>query len=223
MKLNNQTILVAIIALLIGGIGGYAIADKDKQYGNHGYDNNVSENAPVGMHHMPDGTLMSTGVNEEGYDSMMGGMNHMMGMMVSSEREFIEGMIPHHQEAVDTAKEVIARGGSTPEIKKLVENIVVAQEAEITEMKQWYQDWYGEPYTNQGEYMNMMRELETLSGADLDRVFLQDMIGHHMGAIMMARSVQPYVEHIEIAELTQVIVSTQSAEIAQMRQMLQGL
>ena len=216
--MNNQTILVAIVALLIGGIGGYAIADKDKSYGNRGYDKEMSDNIPMGMHRMPDGAMMGdTGMGG------MGQMDHMMAMMVESEREFIEGMIPHHQEAVDTAKEVIERGGTTPEIKKLVTDIVAAQEAEIAEMKEWYQDWYGEAYTDNGEYMPMMRELENLRGVDIDRVFLEDMIGHHMGAIMVARSVQPYGEHDEIAELTQNIVSSQSAEIAQMRQMLQGL
>jgi uncharacterized protein (DUF305 family) len=159
-------------------------------------------------------------------DTGMGNMNqmdHMMAMTVTSEREFITGMIPHHQEAVDTANEVIERGGTTPEIKQLVENIVVAQEVEIAEMKQWYADWYGEPYSDNGEYIPMMRELENVSGTELDRMFLEDMIGHHMGAIMMARSVQPYIEHDEITELTEAIVSSQSAEIAQMRQMLQGL
>lgn len=213
--MNNQTILVAIIALLIGAIGGYAIADKDKSYEKRGYNKEVSESVPMGMHRMPDGTMMG--------DAGMGQMDHMMAMVVSSEREFIEGMIPHHQEAVDTAKEVIERGGTTPEIRQLVENIVVAQEAEIAEMKQWYQNWYGEVYADNGEYMPMMRDLEKLSGADIDKVFLVDMIAHHMGAIMMAHSVQPYVEHDEIAELTQAIVSTQSTEIAQMRQMLQSL
>jgi uncharacterized protein (DUF305 family) len=215
--MNNHTILVAIIALLVGGIGGYVIADKDKSCNDKEYTQVASDSIPMGMHRMPDGTMMS--------DAGMGGMgqmDHMMAMTVLSEREFIEGMIPHHQEAVDTALEVIERGGTTPEIKQLVENIVVAQEAEIAEMKQWYQDWYGQEYADNGEYMPMMRELENLSGADIDRVFLEDMIGHHMGAIMMARSVQPYIEHSEIAELTQAIVSTQSAEIAQMRQMLQG-
>lgn len=215
--MKNQTILVAIIALLIGSIGGYVIADKDKPYGNRGYDKESLDYIPMGMHRMPDGIMMGD------VNSGMGQMDYMMDMMVSSEREFIEGMIPHHQEAVDTAKEVIERGGTTPEIKKLAENIVVAQEAEIAEMKQWYQDWYGEVYTDNGDYMSMMRELETLSGADIDRVFLEDMIGHHMGAIMMARSVQPYVEHDELAELTQAVVKTQSAEIVQMRQMLQSL
>jgi uncharacterized protein (DUF305 family) len=207
--MKNQNILIVVIALLIGGIGGYSIAGKD---------NEVSENIPMGMHRMPDGTLM--GNASSGNTNQM---DHMMAMMVSSEQEFIEEMIPHHQEAVDTAKEVIARGGTTPAIKQLVENIVVAQEAEIAKMKQWYKDWYGKLYTDNGEYAPMMRELKNLSGAELDRVFLEDMIGHHMGAIMMARSVQPYVEHDEIAELTQAIVSTQSAEIAQMRQMLRGL
>lgn len=222
--MNNQTILVAIIALLIGGIGGYAFVYKDKSYVNRGYDKELSDDIPMGMHRMPDGTLMGNYVDEDdGDEYMMGGMNHMMDMMVSSERDFIEGMIPHHQEAVDTAKEVIERGGTTPEIKQLVENIVIAQEKEIADMKQWYQDWYGETYVDNDEYEPMMRELANLSGADLDRVFLQDMIGHHMGAIMMAQSVQPYVEHDEIAALTQAIVTTQSAEIAEMRKMLRGL
>lgn len=218
--MKNQTILVAIIALLIGGIGGYIIADKNKSYDDQGYERAVSDSVPMGMHRMPDGTLMGN------TDTGVGGVNHMdhmAAMMVSSEREFIEGMIPHHQEAVDTAKEVIERGGTTPEIMQLVEDIVIAQEAEIAEMKQWHEEWYGEPYTDNGEYMPMMRELANLSGAELDRVFLEDMIMHHMGAIMMAQSVQPHIEHDEIAELTQAIVSTQSAEIAQMRQMLQGL
>lgn len=218
--MNNQTILVAIIALLVGGIGGYTIADKEMPYGNRGYDKDAAENILMGMHRMSGGTMMG---DADTSMSSVGQIDHMMAMMVSSEREFIAGMIPHHQEAVNTAKEVIERGGTTPEIKQLVQNIVVAQEAEIALMKQWYQDWYGEVYTDNGEYMPMMRELENLSGADIDRVFLGDMIGHHMGAIMMARSVQSHIEHDEVATLTQNIVSSQSAEIAQMRQMLQGL
>lgn len=174
-----------------------------------------------GMHKMPDGSMMRNN-NEMGMGGM-NGMNHMMDMVVESEREFIEGMIPHHQEAVDTAKEVIARGGTTPEIKQLVEGIVVAQEAEIAVMKEWYQVWYGESYSDSGEYMPMMRDLSQLSDRELDRTFLEDMVMHHMGAIMMARSVQPYIEHQEIETLTEAIVRTQSEEIQLMRQLLGGL
>jgi len=204
--MNKQTILVVIIALLIGGAGGYTIANKK----------HTTEKFPSGMHVMEDGTMM----DDKNVDMMQ--MDH-SGMMVESERAFIEGMIPHHQEAVDTANEVIARGGTTPEIKSLVENIVIAQETEIADMKQWYQDWYNEAYVDNGTYVPMMRELGNLSGAELDRVFLEDMIGHHMGAIMMAQSVQPYIKHEEISELTKAIATTQSAEITEMKRILETL
>jgi uncharacterized protein (DUF305 family) len=144
-------------------------------------------------------------------------------MMVQSEPEFLEEMIPHHQEGIDTAKEVIARGGSTAEIKALAEGIVTAQEIEIADMNTWYLAWYGKTYENTGVYEPMMRDLSKLSGADLDKQFLEDMIGHHMGAIMMARSVQTYIEHPEVTGLTKSIVDTQSKEIDLMRHLLSDL
>lgn len=200
----NQKILIAVIALLIGGFGGYLIADRDE------YEMNDMD------HSMMMSDYQKSDVSQMGN---MNGMDH-SAMMVSSERAFIEGMIPHHQEAVDTAKEVIERGATTPEIKQLVENIVVAQEAEIVDMKEWYFAWYGEAYQDTGEYSHMMRELSDLSGAQLDQVFLEDMIMHHMGAIMMARSVQPHIEHQEIENLTNAIVETQTAEIELMQRLL---
>jgi uncharacterized protein (DUF305 family) len=174
--MNNQTIIVVIIALLFGGVGGYLVAQSNVAPTIATDDENNS--IPAGMHRMPDGSLMHH-ENTTSDMGMMNGMDHSM-MMVESEREFIEGMIPHHQEAVDTAKEVIERGGTTAEIRELVENIVIAQEREIADMKAWYKDWYGEEYVDNGDYMPMMRALDTLSGAPLDRVFLEDMIMHHM-------------------------------------------
>lgn len=218
--MNTQTLLIGIGALLIGGVGGYLIAGVDTPHDNR---DSIAERADT----MPmDGQPMSGDAATHSQPAAMAEsaqMGHMMNMMVSSEREFITGMIPHHQEAVDTATEVIERGGTTPEIRQLVEDIVVAQEAEIADMQRWHQDWYDEPYVDTGEYEPMMRDLSGMSGAELDRVFLEDMVRHHMGAIMMARSVQPHIEHDEIAELTRSIVATQSAEISQMQQMLRSL
>lgn len=202
--MKQNTVLIVIIAILVGGILGYALTKND-DYEMGGMMEERGERDKISFDDMP-----------------MSGMDHSM-MMVSSEKEFLQGMIPHHQEAVDTAKEVIERGGSTPEIKALAEAIVVAQEKEIAEMKGWYQDWYGETYEPTGEYREMMRELENLSGAELDRRFLEDMIMHHMGAIMMAQSVQPHIEHEEITNLTQAIKVTQSKEIDLMRDLLRDL
>ena len=207
--MKNNIILVAVIALLVGGVSGYIITSQE---------NKTEETLPIDMHRMPDGSLMSNNPGSSG----MNGMDH-SAMMVSSEREFVAGMIPHHQEAVDTASEVLTRGGSNDQIVVLATEIIAAQETEIALLKEWHLDWYGEAYVEDDSYQPMMRDLSNLSGAELDRVFLEDMIPHHMGAIMMAQSVRPYIEHQEITDMADAIMETQSAEIELMQDLLTKL
>jgi uncharacterized protein (DUF305 family) len=53
-----------------------------------------------------------------------------------ADADFVRGMIPHHQGAIDMAK-IVLDHGKDPEIRKLAEGIVAAQDAEIKLMREW--------------------------------------------------------------------------------------
>jgi uncharacterized protein (DUF305 family) len=50
-------------------------------------------------------------------------------------------MIPHHEGAVVMAKDALNKS-KRPEIKKLAQEILASQNAEIKQMQQWKQAWY---------------------------------------------------------------------------------
>lgn len=63
------------------------------------------------------------------------------------DKAFIANMIAHHEGAVDMAK-LSAKNAKHEDIKKLSDGIITAQEKEITEMKQWQNDWNYSPTMN---------------------------------------------------------------------------
>lgn len=53
-----------------------------------------------------------------------------------ADADFVRNMIPHHQGAIDMAKTILAFG-KDPELRKLAEAIIAAQDSEIALMKAW--------------------------------------------------------------------------------------
>ena len=101
-----------------------------------------------GSHMMPGGSMM-----EDEHPMMHGAMsmNQMMDTMTGPlkgksdaafDEEFLEQMIPHHQGAVEMARLVLSNT-KRPELIKLANEIIEAQQREINLMREWQKKWFG--------------------------------------------------------------------------------
>jgi uncharacterized protein (DUF305 family) len=141
---------------------------------------------------------------------------------------FATDMIPHHAQAVAMAKMVPTRA-SSQQVKDLATQIQAAQDPEIKLMSGWLEAW-GEPVPAAGEMqhgdgmmsMEEMGQLETATGAAFDKMWLEMMIKHHDGAIVMARIELTAGGDAEAKKLAQAIVDGQGKEIAAMNSLLAG-
>ena len=76
----------------------------------------------------------STAAYQAANDKMHQGMT--MTYTGNPDRDFLAGMIPHHQGAIDMA-EVELKHGKDPKVRKLAQDIIKAQKREIAQMQAW--------------------------------------------------------------------------------------
>jgi uncharacterized protein (DUF305 family) len=145
---------------------------------------------------------------------------------------FATNMVPHHQQAVDLSALVPDRSTNAALIA-LAQQISAAQQPEINVMKVLLVQWNENPDASSGHAGHgsatqgmvdaaTMTKLESLNGAEFDNLWLESMIGHHQGAIEMAKAEIANGDNVDAKTLAKNIVDTQEAEIGQMKQMLGG-
>lgn len=136
---------------------------------------------------------------------------------VGSEFDYLAQMIPHHQEAIASA-ELLVEGTDRPEMEAFAQAIIDTQSAEVAQMQAWLADEYPDRDVSV-DYEPMMRDLTGLNGDELDQAFLEDMIGHHMAAVMMSQQLLAgdLAEQPAVVPFAEQIRDSQHAEIIQMR------
>ena len=145
---------------------------------------------------------------------------------------FATNMIPHHKQAVDLSAMVPERSTNAG-LVALAQQISAAQQPEINVMKVFLVQWNENPDSNSGhgDHGNAMQgmvdaatmtKLESLTGAEFDKLWLESMIGHHQGAIEMAKAEIANGDNVDAKNLAKNIVTTQEAEVGQMKQMVGG-
>lgn len=151
---------------------------------------------------------------------------------------FVMMMIPHHQQAIEMSDIVLAKDGLDPRIADLAQQIKDAQGPEIERMLGWLGDWGveydpdamgGMDHGSMGGSMDGMmsaEDLTALENADpavAGRLFLEQMIMHHEGAVDMAQMALTDGQNPEVLALAQQVVDDQTAEITEMQDLLAEL
>ena len=153
---------------------------------------------------------------------------------VPFDRAFIDAMVPHHEAAIEIAREAKQAGLRNPELVKIADNIVATQQAEIGQMLEWREQWFGsterEPEASALEVLGlspaeagMEHSATSVATADnVDQAFAGSMIGHHTGAIRMAEIAKEKADHDELKTLASDIFTAQQHEIDIIEAYFQG-
>lgn len=144
---------------------------------------------------------------------------------------FASMMIPHHEQAVEMSEMLLAKDDVPADVADLAQRIMDAQGPEIDTMNGWLEDWGVDASVHEGmdhgEDGMMseedMAELEDATGVDASRLFLEQMVQHHEGAIDMAQDEVDNGQNPDAVALAQTIVDTQQAEIEEMQELLTAL
>ena len=154
---------------------------------------------------------------------------------------FMQGMIPHHAQALEMTA-LVERHATTEAVRQMALRMEISQRDEIALMERWLRerdqavpDWRGGHAGHAGAGMAMMPgmltpeqmdRLRAARGIDFDRLFLESMIQHHEGAIVMVRtlfSARGGGQESEIFQFASHVDADQTAEIERMQGVLERL
>ncbi|MEO5779074.1 DUF305 domain-containing protein [Arthrobacter oryzae] len=142
---------------------------------------------------------------------------------------FVQGMIPHHSQAVEMSDIILQKQDLDPQVTALATKIKAAQAPEISTMTEWLKKWNEPEQMAAGHSMSGMvgeedmSKLQAAQGADAAKLFLTQMIAHHQGAVMMAKTEEADGQNADALALSKEIIMSQQAEIQEMQTLLGSL
>ncbi|WP_307812191.1 DUF305 domain-containing protein [Lacisediminihabitans changchengi] len=142
---------------------------------------------------------------------------------------FTQEILPHHKQAVEMSDMLISKGSSVnADVIAFATKIKAEQSPEITTMTGWLKSWNQSTTSMSGSMTGMMSDgdmsaLDNANAADAGKLFLTQMMEHHTGAIDMAKTEINKGKDNDAVALAKSIVSSQTAEITQMKDLLATL
>jgi len=137
MENKNQTIIIALLALIVGLLFGYLFSGNGMHYQGSFLNNPMYEE--MGEHMYGDEIIDGDGAMIHAMDEMMLGFRGKTGE--EYEETFLRTMIVHHLGAVTMAQELLKQTDNS-ELKIFAQDIIDTQSEEINTMKRWLENWF---------------------------------------------------------------------------------
>lgn len=135
---------------------------------------------------------------------------------------FIDFTVPHHEDAMMMADQVIERG-VTPAVVEFARSMREMQTKEVEELKAIRKELTGTahvPPPPPDPHMDRdMSQLMQLSGVELEQTFLKEMIPHHSGIIEVSHRSMKTLQHPELRDMAKDMFEMQSKEICTIEQL----
>jgi uncharacterized protein (DUF305 family) len=154
-----------------------------------------------------------------------------------ADRHFVEKLQPHHDQAVEMSKMVLAKkSGVDPEVQEIARQIAEVSETELDEVNAWAVAWgsaaaegHGaeEDPDHHGGAGGLMTEgqmllLDQLEGLDAQQVYLDGMVKHHQGAVALTETQVREGTHPGAVALAREILARQRSEITRLQELQEG-
>ncbi|QHC68815.1 DUF305 domain-containing protein (plasmid) [Rathayibacter sp. VKM Ac-2759] len=143
---------------------------------------------------------------------------------------FAQMMKAHHEQAVEMSDMILMKDDVDQRVLDLATKIKAEQAPEIDTMQQWLTSWGADDSMSSMDHdmSGMMSDedmsaLESASGTDAAKLFLEQMTMHHEGAIEMAQNEVDSGQNPDAVALAESIVTSQSAELDEMKALLASL
>jgi Uncharacterized protein conserved in bacteria len=184
----------------------------------------LAQNPMPGMHHDMTGMNMKLPPVTIPHDAIY----------TEADVRFMQGMIAHHAQAIYMSRMAAAHGAS-PRLLKFAQKIDQSQQAEIRLMQGWlHANHQFATDTSSWRHMSMpgmltaeqLTQLDGAKGKDFDELFLEFMIQHHEGALMMVKDLfaTPLAaQDVDVSVFANDVQTVQTAEIGTMQRMLNNL
>ncbi|MCB5282229.1 MULTISPECIES: DUF305 domain-containing protein [unclassified Arthrobacter] len=148
----------------------------------------------------------------------------------AADNMFTQGMIPHHAQAVEMSDVMLKKQGMDARITALATKIKAAQAPEIEQMTGWLKTWNEPAQMASGHGMgdgmmgdDDLKKLDAAQGTEAAKLFLGGMIAHHQGAVTMAQTEISQGKNPDAIQLSKAILTSQTAEIKEMQDLLATL